>query len=140
MIDPGMKWSEYKGDTLYLWNGDTLYTATEEDESTTLEEDCWLVDIYSLYEPVPQGGCWIEDVPIKDSDYTIKGIMERLKGCDLWEDNWTVLDPEIGETLRSGFEIVIHHKIMWKMAKENLEDFLAEKDLVGKEGANGSEF
>ena len=132
-IDPSTKWNDYQGDTLYLWNGDTLYTATEEDTSTTLEEDCWVVDIYSIYGDAPQGGCWIEEKPIEDLDYTIEGVIDRLSGCDLWEDNWRILDPKIGDDLRSRFENVIYRKNQWKLETEDLESFLAEKNLVEKE-------
>lgn len=109
---PDTKWSEYPGDTLYLWNGDVLYTASEDqyniseyDESKGYK-DSWVVDIYSLSEPVPQGGQWMERNYISDMNYTIQGIMDRLGRCDLWIDNWTILDPEVGELLYQAFERV----------------------------------
>lgn len=104
MIDPGMKWNDYESETLYLWNGNVLYVATEEDETGTLEENCWVVDIYSCGEEVPQGGCWTEDKPIKDLDYTIQGVMDRLGDCDLWKSDWRILEPDIGNVLQMAFE------------------------------------
>lgn len=146
MIDPGMKWSEYKGSTLYLWNGDTLYAATEDSENIhEIDEamgykDSWIVDIYTLQGEVPQGGQWMETEMISDLDYTLEGIIDRLSECDLWEDDWQILDPFVGRKLQFLFLHVEEYANALRKSRKQLEDFLAEKDLVGKEGANGSEF
>ena len=106
MIDPGMKWEEYPGDTLYLWNGRVLYTAMQDFGYNVSEadeyqgyKDSWVVDIYSLTEDVPQGGQWMERERISDMNYTIQGIMDRLGQCDLWEDIWRILEPDLGSGL-----------------------------------------
>lgn len=102
-VDPSMKWNDYKGDRLYLWNGDVLYVASEDSENITKSDeaegykDSWVVDIYSLTEEVPQGGQWMETELIEDLDYTIQGVIDRLSECDLWKSDWQILDPDFGE-------------------------------------------
>lgn len=110
MIDPGTKWNDYSNGSLYLWNGDVLYVATQDSNNVTEEDeargymDSWVVDIYSTTEEVPQGGQWMETKMIEDLDYTIQGVMDRLGGCDLWKDDWRILEPDIGEVLQMAFE------------------------------------
>lgn len=111
MIDPSTKWENYLGTTLYLWNGNVLYTASE--DSTNVSEsdkssgykDSWVVDIYSNSDEdrIPQGGQWMETEYISDMNYTIEEIINRLLDCDLWKDDWEILDPSTGEALMDAF-------------------------------------
>ena len=110
MINSNMKWEDYPSDTLYLWNGSVLYTATADDYNVIDYDrmrgyiDSWVVDIYSLTEDVPQGGQWMEQKRISDMDYTIQDIMDRLGQCDLWQDDWRILEPDLGSNLKIAIE------------------------------------
>jgi len=42
---------------------------------------------------------WLETELISDIDYTIQGVLDRMMTCDLWEDDWEVLDTEKGREL-----------------------------------------
>ena len=108
-IDLSMKWNDYTSDTLYLWNGTELYKIAEGDGSNLFisdeEEgykDYWLTDIASKTEG--NGGQWMETELISDIDYTIQGVIDRMMECDLWEDDWKVIDEDLGEKLFQGFE------------------------------------
>lgn len=111
MYSPWTKWSEYPSDTLYLWNGDVLYMAREDSENISEVDvaegykDSWIVDIFSISDEdwLPPGGRWMESDRISDMNYTIEGITNRLLDCDLWKDDWKILDPKIGEALRAAF-------------------------------------
>ena len=41
---------------------------------------------------------------ISNIDYTIQGVINRIKKCDLWESNWKTIDEEVGKTLFDAFE------------------------------------
>ena len=114
-IDPSTKWKDYSGDTLYLWNGEVLYTATEDAENLSDEDkargckDGWFVDIFSStanYDWIPTGGYWTETKIIDEQDYTIEQIVKRLLECDLWEDDWVIVEPSLGACLRRALEVV----------------------------------
>lgn len=108
-IDLNMKWNDYPGDSLYLWNGTTLYRIAEgsgsnlsyrdEDEGYA---DYWLTDIASKTEG--DGGQWMETELITDIDYTIQGVINRMMECDLWDDNWKVINENLGDELFEAFE------------------------------------
>ena len=115
---PETKWSDYPGDSLYLWNGKVLYVATEDfgfnlsgEDASKGYKDSWVVDIYTTdpyeYDWIPQGGQWMESELISNLNYTIEGICERLLDCDLWKDDWQILDPEIGSILHAAFEKLV---------------------------------
>lgn len=134
MYEPGTKWADYPGDTLYLWNGDVLYTAHEDSvnvlESDKAEgyKDSWVVDIYSLSNPdwLPQGGQWMESEYISDMNYTIEGITNRLIDCDLWKDDWTILDPNVGEIIKDLFEKCQEKDIKITALKERHQKYVKE--------------
>lgn len=104
MISKEMKWNDYPSDTLYLWNGNTIFRISEgtgdnlwpEDEEAGYK-DYWMTEYYGSDES--NGGQWLETELIRDIDYTIQGVIDRLMTCDLWEDNWEILDEEKGEEI-----------------------------------------
>jgi len=112
MVDVNMKWNDYPSDTLYLWNGDTLFVISEGSGNNLSPEDeeegyvdYWMTNIYGMDRP--EDGCqWMETELIRKIDYTIQGVIDRIKIFDLWEDNWKVLEPTDGEKLLSAFEEV----------------------------------
>ena len=125
-IDLNMKWNDYKSDTLYLWNGKTLFEITEGtgDALTVQDEaegykDYWITDWYSLKDK--NGGIWLEKQVISDINYTIQDVINRIMECDLWDDNWIVLDPQKGNWLAEGFEDYnsICTRLEWQIEKTN---------------------
>ena len=101
VVDLNMKWNGYKEGRLCLWNGSELYIATPEYDDSIIdyddddyEENCWIVDVYGVDDNIIQGGCWTEEKPIKEIDYTIQGVIDRLGECDLWADNWKFVPKE----------------------------------------------
>ena len=108
-IDLNMKWNDYSSDTLYLWNGNTLYKISEGSGDALFSEDYkagyidyWLTDVYSKAEGT--GGQWMEKEFIKTSNYTIQGLIDRMMECDLWDDNWKVINEKLGDELSETFE------------------------------------
>ena len=108
-IDMNMKWNDYVGDTIYLWNGDTLYGISEGNGSALTYEDeeegyvdYWMTDIVS--KTYGDGGQWMETKLIRDIDYTIQGVIDRILECDLWESDWRVIDEKLGDELLEAFE------------------------------------
>ena len=109
MINRNMKWNDYPSDTLYLWNGNTVFRISEgtgenfwpEDEEAGYK-DYWMTEYYTFEDG--NGGQWMETELIKDIDYTINGVLERLYDCDLWEDDWKIIDEDLGEELCDLFE------------------------------------
>ena len=103
------KWNDYPSDTLYLWNGNTVFIIsegsgenfTEEDEEEGYK-DYWMTNYYSREDG--DGGQWMETELIKDIDYTIQGVLDRLMECDLWEDNWEIIDKDLASELCDAFE------------------------------------
>ena len=115
-----IKWNDYPSDVLYLWNGETLYRIAEGTGDNLSEEDIangyvdyWNTEYYSL--DTCDGGMWLETQMISDIDYTLKGVMDRLMGCDLWEDNWKVIDEKTGDMLCEEFEkyYIAKRRIKW---------------------------
>ncbi len=103
-----MKWNDYKSDSLYLWNGKILFVITEGDGSNLLDEDIedgyedyWVTNWYETN--YTDGGQWMETKPIKEIDYTILGVIKRILDCDLWEDDWIILDDALGSELANQF-------------------------------------
>lgn len=112
-----MKWNDYKSDTLYLWNGEELFKIAEGTGDNLLQEDIeegyvdyWITDVYSRIGN--DGGQWMETRLISDIDYTIQGVIDRIRECDLWDDDWTVLDYDKG----SHFEEIFAY--YWKTKYE----------------------
>ena len=110
-IDLGIKWNVYGSDTLYLWNeGKSLLFVIAEGTGDNLlsgdkaegYKDYWLTSWYA--RDISEGGQWMETELISDIDYTIQGVIDRMTECDLWEDNWKVIDDKLGEDLISAFE------------------------------------
>ena len=109
VIDLNMKWNDYLSDTLYLWNGNTIFRIQEgfgdnlckEDEDEGYK-DYWMTDYASNEDG--NGGQWLETELISDIDYTIQGVIDRIMECDLWDDDWIVIDELLGELLMDFFE------------------------------------
>lgn len=122
-IDLNSKWNDNEGD-LYLWNGKTLFKIAEGDGSNLWAEDeeQGYVDYWVTYIASTEfgdGGMWMETELISQKDYTIQGVIDRLMECDLWDDEWKVIDEELGEDLYEAFEEY------WKA--ERLVKYLIEK-------------
>ena len=118
-----MKWNDYSSDTLYLWNGTTLFRIAEGDGSNLWEEDreagykdYWITEYRDLDNA--NGGQWLETDYIKNLDYTIQGVMERLYDCDLWEDDWIVLSEDLGDELLDAFDKYGEAELQLKRVKE----------------------
>lgn len=110
-INLDMKWNDYDSDTLYLWNGSDLFVITEgsgDNLSTEDEEegyvDYWMTECYGEGTD-GDGGQWLETELITDIDYTIQGVIDRIMECDLWDDDWIVLDDDIGSSLEDKFNV-----------------------------------
>ena len=108
-IDLNMKWNDYESTVLYLWNGDTLFRIAEGSGDNLFPEDeaegyldYWVTDWYSKDDG--NGGQWMETELISDIDYTIQGVIDRISECDLWDDEWIVLDEVTGDALADRFE------------------------------------
>lgn len=103
-IDLNMKWNDYPSDTIYLWNGYTIFriaegtgdNLSEEDEEAGYK-DYWMTEYVSKGDS--DGGMWLETELISDIDYTIQGVLDRLMECDLWEDNWEIIDEDLGDEM-----------------------------------------
>ena len=122
-IDLNSKWNDHEGD-LYLWNGKTLFKIAEGDGSNLWAEDeeQGYVDYWVTYiasKEFGDGGMWMETELISQKDYTIQGVIDRLMECDLWDDEWKVIDEELGEILYEAFEKY------WKV--ERVMKYLIEK-------------
>ena len=109
MINLDTKWNEYPSDKLYLWNGETIFRIAEGDGTNLWDEDVengyvdyWMTDYYDFEDG--NGGQWMETKLISDIDYTIQGVIERIKKCDLWDSDWEIIDESIGDTLFNAFE------------------------------------
>ena len=103
-MDMNMKWNDYPYDALYLWNGETIFRILEGDGSNLWPEDeeagykdYWITEYYR--KDYGNGGMWLETELITDIDYTIQGVLDRMMTCDLWEDDWEILDTEKGREL-----------------------------------------
>lgn len=104
------KWNDYRADALYLWDGETLFIIKEGDGTNLSAEDeeegyvdYWMTDYYNEEKDVWDGGQWMEEKLIAETDYTIEGVIERLKECDLWDSDWEILDEEVGRKLEEAF-------------------------------------
>ena len=113
-IDLNMKWNDYAStisDTLYLWNGNELFIIAEGTGDNLLDEDIkegykdyWMTECYSKRDECGDGGQWMETELISEIDYTIQGVIDRIYECDLWEDDWEVLDKDLGGSLQEAFQ------------------------------------
>ena len=105
-IDLNMKWNDYDSDTLYLTNGNgAVFVISEGCGDNLLDEDIkegykdyWMTSWYEDGEE-EDGGQWMEEEMIRDIDYTIQGVIDRISECDLWDDDWEVLDNEEAEMM-----------------------------------------
>lgn len=102
-IDLNMKWNDYPSDTLCLWDEHTVFMISEGDGSNLLEEDeeagykdYWMTEFLDIDNDYENGGQWMETELIRDIDYTIQGVLDRLMECDLWESNWVFIDEDDG--------------------------------------------
>jgi len=109
MIDLNTKWNDYPSDVLYLWNDETIFRIAEGSGTNLLDDDIengyvdyWMTDYYDFEDG--NGGQWMETKLIRDIDYTIQGVIERIKECDLWNSDWKIIDESVGDTLFNAFE------------------------------------
>lgn len=106
-IDLNMKWNNYGSDTIYLWNGHSIFQISEGIGDNLLDEDIeegyvdyWITECRTLdKEKSDEGGQWMETKLISEIDYTIQGVIDRMSKCDLWEDDWEVIDEDLGSEL-----------------------------------------
>lgn len=129
-IDLNMKWNDYDSDTLYLWNGTDLFVITEgsgENLSTEDREegyvDYWMTNCYAE-GCGGDGGQWMETELITNIDYTIQGVIDRIMDCDLWDDDWKVIDDDTGSSLEDKFSAyyIAGCRLRWEIEKINKED------------------
>ena len=133
-IDMNMKWNDYSSDTLYLWDGKTLFKIAEGTGDNLFDEDIedgyvdyWMTDYYDFEDS--DGGQWLETEYIKDIDYTIQGVIDRIKACDLWDSNWEILDEDIGEEMAERFEEYYGHISQTRYHQRRAEEL---KDEIKK--------
>ena len=107
-MDLNTKWNDYPSYALYLWNGETVFMIAEGDGYNLFDEDVeagykdyWMTEYASKDEG--NGGQWMETELISDLDYTIQGVIDRLCECDLWKDDWKIIDADLGEKLLDRF-------------------------------------
>lgn len=100
-IDMNMKWNDYPSDVLYLWNGEDLFKILEGSGCNLLEGDIeeGYADYWMTECNADGGGQWMETQLISEIDYTIQGVIDRMSECDLWDDDWEVLDEDLGSEL-----------------------------------------
>lgn len=112
MIDKNANWN---GEDLYLWNGkDTLFRISEGTGDNLFAEDVeagyadyWMTEWYTITDDCElkaDGGQWMETKLIRDKYHTVGDVINRLMECDLWEDDWRLLDMETGEELYRRFD------------------------------------
>lgn len=129
------KWNDWSSDSLYLWNGDTLYVAKEGDGSN-LDfrdkeagwHDYWYTEVYAMGGDgaiQEDGGIWLERELIMDHGHTIRSVIDRLMECDLWADDWQLLDAEQGDRLQGLFDETIVQRAKSNQARRNVEQFIA---------------
>ena len=130
-MDMNMKWNDYSSDTLYLWDGKTVFRIAEGIGDNLWPEDIergwvdyWLTDYYSFDDA--DGGQWMETKLIHDKDYTIQGVINRMKECDLWESNWKVISQDVGESLVDDFESYYSEKNKSRYHKEKSDEIKKE--------------
>ena len=103
------KWNDYPNNTLYLWNGYDLYKVQEGSGNDLTEEDYedgyvdyWLSN-YWLDTGHDDGGMWLEEKSIRELDYTLEEVIERMMACDLWDDDWEIITEEQVDKLMENF-------------------------------------
>lgn len=126
-VDLNMKWNDYSSDTLYLWDGETIFMIAEGTGENLWDEDVdagyldyWMTESYSFNEDTCNGGQWMETKLIRDIDYTIQGVIDRLMECDLWDSNWEILDNDTGYNLFSTYENYYQHRNEMRFYKEQI--------------------
>lgn len=109
MINLDTKWNDYPSNVLYLWDGETIFRIAEGNGTNLLDDDIengyvdyWITDYYNLKNG--NGGQWMETKLISDIDYTIQGVIDRIKECDLWDSDWKIISEDVGDTLINAFE------------------------------------
>ena len=109
------KWNDYPSDTLYLWDGKTIFRIAEGTGDNLFPEDeeegyvdYWMTDYYDFNDG--NGGQWMETKLIQDIDYTIQGVIDRIKECDLWDSDWEIIDENMGDYIFNSFENYYMHR------------------------------
>ena len=138
-MDMNMKWNDYPSDVLFLWDGETLFRIAEGSGDNLFDEDIeegyvdyWLTDYYNFNDG--NGGQWLETKYIRDIDYTIQGVLDRLKECDLWDSDWKIIDEDTGYAIMKDFEDYYEH---WRKARYHNEEAEEIKNKIKKSYMKG---
>ena len=118
------KWNETNGE-LYFINPEKtrMYLIEEGSGDNLLDEDIaagyvdyWLTSTYDLEkkEIIEEQAQWMETKPIFAIDYSIPGLIARLKECDAPADleDWEIISTEKGDEIRDALESIDQH--VWK--------------------------
>lgn len=121
------KWNDYPYDTLYLFDGTTIFAISEgdgnnldEDDRALGYQDYWITEYYDFN--TEDGGQWMETDLIENIDYTIQGVIDRIKECDLWNSDWKIIDHNTGEKLMFAFDNYYNWKTKARLSKESIID------------------
>lgn len=133
------KWNEFGSDSMCLWNGSVLFIIKEGDGSNLSDEDIeegfedyWITNWYGFVSGVfeADGGQWMETQSIHEHDYTIAEVLGRLQGCDLWRDDWELLDDDTAGRLYNIFEELTEAHQKKNSAEWALEEFIEREGLA----------
>ena len=114
--DGEIRWNGYGNGELYLLNADgqTVYRVSEGDGSNLSHSDIlegyrdyWMSEMYELKKAgdrdrkATDGGQWLETEMIKETEYTVEGVIRRMMECDLYgnRNDWTIISAEYAEFL-----------------------------------------
>lgn len=127
------KWNETDG-SLYFINPEKtrMYLIEEGSGDNLLDEDYedgfvdyWLTSTFDLVnkEIVEEQAMWMETKPIFAIDYSIPGLIARLKECDAPADleDWEIIPAEKGDEIRDALESIDEHILKSHIEMERAE-------------------
>lgn len=127
------KWNETDG-SLYFINPEKtrMYLIEEGNGDNLLDEDIaagyvdyWLTSTYDLEkkEIVEEQAMWMETETIFAIDYSIPGLIARLKECDAPADleDWEIIPTEKGDEIRDALESIDEHILKSHIEMEKAE-------------------
>ena len=111
-----IRWNGYGNGELYLLNtdGQIIYRVSEGDGSNLSHsdipegyQDYWMSEMYDLKKAgdrdrkATDGGQWLETEMIKETAYTVEGVIRRMMECDLYgnRSDWAIISAEYAEFL-----------------------------------------